>query len=302
MLQTQFAWYDRTGKQLSVVNEKFGMMTALGQDYSLSPDGNKIAMSLQGSSTDIWVYDIPRGVLARLTFGPVGDAVPVWSPDGKWIAYYDNNNVHNGALGIKRRPAAGGSEETLLTAAEASPGSANPGPIYPSYWSRDGKYLIYTKGAIGTHTQIWALPLFGDRKPVQLVPAGTFQSNYGSLSPDGKWLTYASDESGRYEVYVVPFLGSGGKWQVSNQGGNVSYWSSDGKEIFYLGLDQTMQAVSVNEQDGQLQLGAPHTLFKTSTLEYNVTPDAQKFLIQLSANQGSEPFTLVVNWAKALKQ
>jgi eukaryotic-like serine/threonine-protein kinase len=143
--QSQLEWYDRAGKQLGSVGETFGDL-AVGaggeKELHLSPRGDRAAVAIQGSTTDIWVMDVARGVRSRLTFGPTGNQSPVWSPDGKWIIYF---TVTKEGFAMARRSATGGPEEILLSAAD---------PIYPFDWSKDGKYLLYDKGARGTHVEI----------------------------------------------------------------------------------------------------------------------------------------------------
>jgi eukaryotic-like serine/threonine-protein kinase len=285
----QLAWFDRTGKQLSSTGEKL----AVSYIARLSPKGDRIALNTDsGGTTDVWVLDVGRGVRTRITFGPTGNVNPVWSPDGKWIAYQD---VAKHSFILARRPADGGPEEALLQESV---------PVLPSDWSRDGKYLMYWKGAIGTHTEVWALPLFGDRKPFQVIPPGPYQSNLATFSPDGKWVAYGSDESGRFEVYVVPFGKTGGKWQVSTAGGSIPIWRRDGKEIFYVALDATITAVPVAEQGDQLKLGPPQPLFQSTVAAFagfDVSPDGKKFLTGVSGEKSAQPLTLVVNWQADLK-
>jgi Tol biopolymer transport system component len=143
--------------------------------------------------------DVSRGLApTRLTFGPaIGHHTPVWSPDGKWLAYY---TTEKHGTSIARRPAIGGPEETLLVAENR---------VFPQDWSPDGQYLLYGKGAPGTYIEIWALPMFGEHKPFQIVPSGNHRSEFARFSPDGQWVAYTSDESGSGEVYVMPFRGSG---------------------------------------------------------------------------------------------
>jgi Tol biopolymer transport system component len=176
----------------------------------------------------------------------------VWSPDGKWIAYSSFPKAGDSA--IARRLAAGGPEETMLSAKDISPAD----------WSTDGKYLLFTKGMSGPRTEIWALPLVGERTPFQVVPSGAYTSQYPRFSPDMRWVAYWSDESGRREVYVVPFHGAG-KWQVSTSGGTYPIWRKDGKELFFLSLSWVVTAVPIGVDGGPLKLGASERL---SSLTY----------------------------------
>jgi Tol biopolymer transport system component len=165
----------------------------------------------------------------------------VWSSDVRWIAY--STFPKAGDYGIARRLAAGGPEETMLAAKDISPAD----------WSTDSKYLLYTKGAGGTRTEIWALPVVGEHTPFQVVPSGAYTSQYPRFSPDMRWVAYWSDESGRREVYVVPFHGAG-KWQVSTSGGTYPIWRKDGKELFFLSLSWVVTAVPIGAEGGKLKL------------------------------------------------
>jgi len=289
-LQSQLGWYDRTGKPLGPLGEKFGALNIGDRELRLSPSGDRVALSIQAPVPDVWVMDVVRGGRARLTFGQMGATAPVWSPDGKWVAYESDTKE---GTAIMRRPAVGGPEETLLSSADQ---------VFPQDWSSDGKYLLYVKGARGAHEEIWVLPLAGDRKSFQLVPSGAYISLAAQFSPDMRWVSYASNESGRQEVYVVPFRGGGGKWEVSTSGGMLPQWRNDGKELFYLGLNGTLMAVSVATEGGQLKLGTPQPLFRTNTTSYDVAPGGKKFLLDLVGDQGSRPITLVTNWTADLKK
>jgi Tol biopolymer transport system component len=245
---------------------------------------------------DVWVLDLARGIRTRLTFGPVSNGFPVWSPDGKWIIYNSDRNGHSTFF---RKPSDGsGTEELLLTNDEIG---------LPSDWSRDGKYLIFGHGPVGyTNWEVWAVPLEGERKPWLLVPHGQNSSSiYGRLSPDGRWLAYASNESGRLEVYVVPFRGGQGRWQVSASGGNAPLWSQDGKELYYANLSFGVVAVPVKEVNGAPQFGAAQQLTTTASAPeffFDVTPDGKKILLPVVTQQVNQSMTVVTNWTASLKK
>lgn len=283
----QLLWMDRAGKQISPVT---GKLTSL-RNIRISPQGDRVAMEMDAGVDDIWVLDIARGIKTRLTFGPVSNAYPVWSPDGRWIAYVSDRN---GSSNIFRKPSDGsGAEELLLT--------SNSQLQVPTDWSQDGKYLMYSQGTSPGDATVWALPLEGERKPWQILPHG----NDPRISPDGRWLTYTSLESGAPEVYVVPFRGGQGKWQVSANGGQYSQWSSDGKELFYFDQTNNLSAVPVKEAGGALQFGAAQkivTNWAAPNILYDVSPDGKKILLDEVSQQVSQSVTVVTNFTAGLKK
>ena len=289
--QTQLAWFDRSGKQLSAIGEKFGGLSGGSLGMRLSPSGSHVALSIPGGTTDIWVMDLLRGVRSRLTFGPVGNNNPVWSPDGKWIAY---TNITKAGSALCRRPSAGGPEEELLRIEGEF--------LTPSDWSRDGKYLLVYKGAPSSPQELLAVPLAGDHKPFVFIPRGNFFVAIGRFSPDGHWVIYQSNESGRPEIYAIPFPSGQGKWQVSTAGGLGGGWRSDGKAIFYLTIDRVLNEVPVTESEGQIRLSASQPLFRFPGNAGDAAPDGKRFLLNLAGDQDTKPITLVTNWTAGLKK
>src|ERR1700674_3868764 len=200
----------------------------------LSPDGKRVAFGRGGLAANIWLLEFARSVLTRLTFGTKADSYPVWSPDGRQIAFSSNRS---GVLQIYRKDAGGGRQEEQLT--------SGPNDKLVTDWSRDGKYLLYSQNDPKTSLDLWALPLDGDRRPAPVLQGPFFESG-GQFSPDGKWIAYHSTESGRFEVYIRAFPSSAGKWQISNRGGGaIPRWRGDGKELFYMSSDFKMMAVTI---------------------------------------------------------
>ena len=283
----RLVWLDRSGKQISTIADNLPDLQAA----VLSPQGDRVALQLNAGETDIWVLDLARGVRTRLTFGPIADVFPIWSPDGKWIAY---SSARNGGFALCRKPSDGsGAEETLLT------------EVYqPALddWSRDGKYLIYSRPISGSPwRQIWSLPLEGAHKPSLVLERGIT----GKLTPDGRWLAYVSNESGTPQVFVVPFGGGQGKWQVSANGAIQPSWSKDGKELFYMDLTFNLLAVPVTNTGGALQFGAAEKLvdhWSAPQVFYDVSPDSKKFLLDRVAQQVSQSVTVVTNFTAGLKK
>jgi serine/threonine protein kinase len=282
----ELVWMDRSGKISTIANKLPDLQSAV-----LSPQGDRVALQMNAGQTDIWVLDLTRGVRTRVTFGPVGNVSPIWSPDGKWIAY---SSAQNGHFAICRKPSDGSGAEECLLNVEQQPGLHD--------WSRDGKYLLYSLSVPGGPLrQIFALPLEGERKPSLVVERGTA----GKLSPDGRWLAYNSAESGRAEVYVMPFGGGQGKWQVSANGGGRPQWSTDGKELYYMDLTFNLFAVPVTNAGGSLQFGVAQKLitnWSAPQVFYDVSPDGKKFLLDRVEQQVSQSVTVVTNFTAGLKK
>jgi serine/threonine-protein kinase len=285
----QLVWMDRSGKQLSVAADNLQNL----QFARLSPQGDRVALTLDTGVNDVWSLDLARGVRTRLTFGPTGNTFPVWSPDGQWIAY---SSLRTNASGIYRKRADGTGAEELLV-------SDKVGAVFaPDDWSRDGKTLFYSPNRFTQKDEgIWAVSLEGDRNPHQVLPHGTDST----LSPNGHWLAYSSSESGRVEVYVEAYGGQG-KWQVSSNGGQVPRWSADGKELFYFDLNQSILAVSVKEAGGALEFGTPQTLVIQWTVLtmpfYNISPDGKRLLMERVSQQVNQPVTVLTNFTAGLKK
>jgi Tol biopolymer transport system component len=289
----QLVWMDRATKEVSTLAGKFSNL----QFARISPRGDRIALQIDTGANDIWILDVARGVRTRLTFGPVANIFPVWSPDGQWIAY---GASRNGRFALYRKRSDGSGAEELLLQGDTQ-------QLEPNSWSSDGKYLIYTKRAggglitIGNGPgQIWVLPLTGDRQPKMLVQQGSG----AKLSPDDRWLAYMSAESGLLQVYVVPFSGGQGKWQISSNAGVMPHWSSDGRELLYADPGYNIYAVEVKESGGTIQFGAPRIVvnnWSAPQFFFNLSPDGRKILLDRVSQQVSQYVSVVTNWTAGLK-
>jgi serine/threonine protein kinase/Tol biopolymer transport system component len=293
---TKLAWVNRKG-----VLEP---LEAPGRDYlllRLTPDGKRVVMAIREKGfVDIWMYDIERGTLTRLTFGAGDNFSPVFSPDGQRIAFL---RLKDAKFSILAKPADGsGSEETLLP-----PQSVRSSP---ASWSPDGKFLAYVQIDRTGKREIWVLPLEGERKP-QLVLASQFDNYTAIFSPDGRFLAYSSDENGRDEVYVMPFRNGSAKWQISTNGTSGSpVWERDGKQLFYpesgniMGVDIATQPTFHASTPRVIVPAKAMGNLPSGPLGFNVSPDGQRFLIRQQSNEGAQTtqINVILNWSEELRR
>lgn len=292
-LPYQMSWFDRKGVRLSTVGT-----VAEYSNPALSPDGRSLAVCIRDEATkkrDIWVFDLVRGTSMRLTFDPADDLDPLWSPDGRQIIF---SSDRKGVRDLYRTASNGAGQEQLLLESNEDKNAED--------WSRDGKFLLFNVGQ--PRDDIWALDLTAQAlKPTRLLPE-SFTTHQGRVSPDGRWLAYSSNESGRFEVYVQNFPPASGKWQISTAGGAEPQWRADGKEMFYVRGDKTLMSVDIKSDPGQFEAGIPKPLFDVDLgvsvrNRVVITPDGQKFLVVTRADQTTAtPFTLVLNWLAGVKR
>jgi len=271
----------------------------------LSPDGSKLALQLNGETTsDIWIYDLTRDTLTRLTFEG-NNLIPVWTPDSKRVAYRSNKN---GQSNLYWKLADGSGGEERLTSGEATD---NPGSFSP-----DGRTFAFGRFDVKNLVGLWILPLEGERKP-QVFLETSFNEAVPKISPDGRWLAYLSDESGRIEVYVRPFPGPGGKWQISTEGGVEAEWSPKGNELFFrtgaqreklMAVDILAQASFASAKPRVVIEGTYASGLALGNLvpSYSITRDGQRFLMikDKEAPKSTAPtqINVVLNWFEELKQ
>jgi eukaryotic-like serine/threonine-protein kinase len=289
----QLTWVDRSGKVAGKVGPP-----GVYDNFRLAPDEKRIAFDRtdpQSGNNDVWVMDLIRGTTSRLTFDLAADNLPIWSPDGLRILY---PNRRSGAFDLYVKSAAGTGQEEVLVKLGTPTG-------WGTNWSRDGHFILYEIPGANTGEDLWVAPQFGDRKPFPYLQT-QFNESHGSFSPDGRWVAYVSDESGRNEIYVQAFPLSGAKFQISTGGGTEPTWRKDGTELFYVAADRNLMTVPI-KLAATLEAGAPKSLFPITLTEdqhsFAVANDGQRFLIGTSAGgEKALPMTVVLNWQAVLKK
>ncbi len=301
---SQLTWFDRTGKALASIDKvaQYNSM-ALSPDESRVTFGRTDVIDAKGNA-DVWVYEFARGLSTRVTFEPANDGYSVWSPDGASLAWSSTRDV---VLNLYRRPATGsGTDQLLLKSSEQK---------YVQDWSQDGHFLLYSVlSAQAGGSDLWVLPMTGaDRTPRLYLRTGMVTTQ-AQFSPDGRYVAYTSNASGRNEVYVQPFPdASSGKWLVSRDGGSQPRWRRDGRELFYISADTLMTAVPV-AAGPVFTPGSPVALFPvpvylaTTTgtvpqaIRYAVAAGGERFLVDAVLKVApSPPMTVVLNWMASLK-
>jgi Tol biopolymer transport system component len=273
--------FDREGKELHTIGEEsvYGFVR-------LSPDNKSLAATVSDAATgrsDLWIYDLERNVGSRLTFHDAQDDAPVWSPDGKRVAFSSNRN---GNTEIFVRQSDGRGEVEVLFSSE--------GRSTPDSWSSDGKHLVFSHG-LGKF-DVWVLPL--DEGEAYEFIGTEFDEGYSRLSPDGKWLAYLSNESGRYDLYLTRFPSGEGKWQLSKDGAEwLVGWKESNDELYFLDGDGNVAAVKV-QLDDQVEVSLPEALFTHRTNEtWDNMANGEQFIFGVAGNSNVEsPITVILNW------
>lgn len=303
LVQNQLTWFDRTGRTLEA-SSRIGNYSA----PALSPDEKRIAVSrsdFQPTTTpDIWLIDLERRAESRFTFDDANDTMPAWSADGQYIAFV---STREGSTTLFLRLANGaGGGEVLLRSRESKA---------TLDWSPDGQYLLYHQLNAGTVWDVCVLPLSGDRK-AQPVVQTKFVDIHGRFSPDGHWIAYVSNETGRFEVYVQNFPSTGSKWPISINGGSQPRWRGDGRELYFFSPDRKLMAVEVKgESPDKFEVGIPKPLFEfriggggidlgfPGSGYYTVTRDGKRFLVTSSSElPEKQQISVVLNWTANLRR
>jgi len=302
---TRMAWFDRSGKELSALNDREG--TTL--DLRLSPDGKLVAY---GSALGIWTLDLVRKTKTRITFDQETVGQPSWSPDGSTLVFAASPRP--GATDVEIRSKASDGSGTEKTLATLSGGSAY---LYPSL-TPGGKYLTYVSSAGQKTNALWIVPVAEDTKrdakpvaPVAIVqpPSPQYSLSIHRVSPDGRMVAYESDESGvagNTDVYVTTFPEGKGKWRVSTIGAGYPTWGGNGKELFFRDANDMLYACPVKRNDDEIEVGTAQRLFRAYLpavgIPYDVSPDGQRLLLNLAEEEGQTPLRLLTAWPEELKK
>jgi Tol biopolymer transport system component len=284
-------WVDRSSREIEKV--VYPDTASLGP--SLSRNGRHIAVfRFADGNMDIWSYDTERRTWDRITFDSGDDIFPLWSPDGSRIVFGSRRGEMNLYRKLLKTPP--GSEELLLSTSQLK---------FPMDWSADARFLLYDSFDPKRGFDVWALPLEGEPKPFEVVQTD-FNERLPQFSPDGTWIAYQSNKSGRFEIYVQPFPGLGGDTKVSTDGGAQVRWNPNGKELFYIALDDRLMAVPIRFNGNAVEPGTPLGLFatnmgstaiNTNRQQYAVSPDGQSFVMNSVLGEAStSPITVILNW------
>ena len=289
-------WIDRDGRVLSTVGEPAEYFS--GGNPEISPDGARAAASivdLRTGDADVWTLDLASGIRSRFTAGRGDKWWPVWSPDGKRIAY---SRAQGQAAGydVVLRDADGPGERVLAKDPHALE--------MPTSFSPDGRFLLFEKRR-AQDDDVFALALDGDAQPRPVAATPAFEA-LARVSPNGRFVAYMSDESGRFDIFVTTFPDPGGRWQVSQGGGVEPRWRQDGKELFFFAPDNRLMAADVKTDGGSFEVGAIHPLFQSRLMgmsfRYDVAKDGKRFLVNGGLPQPISPITLVTNWTAEVEK
>jgi serine/threonine protein kinase len=291
----ELRWFDRAGIPAATVGTAAEYL-----DFEIAPNEQAVAVSRvdpQVHTADVWQLDLARNVSTRFTVDAKNDASALWSPDGSTVVFRSNRS---GSSDLYQKRSSGTEAEKELLDAGSN--------LITSDWSADGKWIVFTRTASTTGFDIWVWPTSGDGKP-QLAVHTAQNAMHGRLSPNGRWMAYASDESGELQVYVEPFPGTGEKRQVSPDGGSEPRWRRDGNELFYLASNERLMSVPVPGGNA-FNAGSPQRLFDARVpltgnpyrSNYAVTADGKQFLVNTRIDTAQAPINIVVNWPALLRR
>jgi Tol biopolymer transport system component len=283
--KAQVSWINRAGETTDIGQDDDAWV---GLNARLSPDGRAVALTrVVNGDTDLWILDTERGVPRPFTFEPGADALGVFSPDGRQIVYVSDRRADVWEMFV--RPVDGTSREVnVLESAEN---------IQTDDWTAHGQFILYSMQSVKTGYDVWALPFEGPRTPVPIART-PFSELDGRFSPNGRWVAFASNETGRFEVYVQPFPGPGTKAQISIGGGQSPRWRRDGRELFYAAPDGRLMSVTTTLGDQEIQHAPPRSLFtlpQSMIGSFEASADGQRFLIVTELGP-PPPISVILNW------
>jgi serine/threonine protein kinase/Tol biopolymer transport system component len=287
--ERQFTWVDRSGRQIGVLGEPDMAQPWFtgGGDGRLAPDGRTLALARTvGGNTDIWLVDVEGDIRRRFTSEAVRDHTPIWSPDGRRVAFASERT---GVFDLYERAIDGPGGETLLRASSEAK--------HLEDWSPDGRFILYHEQHPKTNRDLWALPVTGDSTPLA-VAVTSFEERNGRFSSDGRWIAYWSNETGLGEINVQPFPGPGGKFQIATgvPGTTIGVqWRRDGRELFYVGPGNRVMAVPIAVGGNNVKAGTPVPLFTGPPGGFLASDDGQRFLVSNVTAQAA-PITVLLNW------
>jgi Tol biopolymer transport system component len=292
---TQLTWLDRSGKVLGQVGDRESLM----YDPHISPDGKRVAFAAGNPFPSIWTIDLQRGTKTRITFDQDAASLPTWSPDGQKILFL--SGIPNGGFTvIHSKNADGSGDEQVL--------EGTPRPYFYPEWLRDGKSIVYVKTDGEQPRSFWRQSLTPNSQPEIILRPPSAQSNLyqATVSPDGRWVAYVSDESGQNDVYITSFPEAKGKWRVSSNAAAYPVWNRNGKELFFKSLQDEYYVSSVSVKGSDVGTTTPKHLFHAAVpaigMGYDVAPDGQRLLVNLAQGESTAPLIIVSNWTAELKK
>lgn len=287
-----FVWVDRTGRE-----QRIDVPTRSWFWPQVSPDGKRLGFhDMNPVNMDIWLYDLEQAALVRMTFDPRQDGYPLWSPDGKQIAFWSRQ--HGDAANLYVRSAdLTGTNRRLTT---------SPNYQLPFSWAAGGTELVFQENSRESGLNIGLVAMDGTKAPKMLIETPA-DEGYPAVSPDGRWIAYQSNLSGRPEVHVQPFPDLGGRWQVSTQGGTAPLWHPNGRELFYR-IDRAMMSVPLEAGGSSFKYGSPRKLFEGSYVtddvygrNFTLAPDG-RFLMMKEDPARPPQIVVIVNWAEEFQR
>jgi Tol biopolymer transport system component len=295
---SQLTWLDRQGKLLETIGDPGAIL-----GVSLSPDAKRAAVAMIAPETrqpDIWLVEMGRNMFSRFTSQPEPEFGPVWSPTGDKIAF---TWIRQGRPRVYRKDAGGGGEAEPVSARLTA--TQNGGLLD---WSPDGRFMVVRRQGTNSREDLWVLSVSGEEQPFSFL-ATEFNEIAAQFSPDGNWLAYQSDKSGRFEVYLRPFPKSDREWKISTGGGQGPRWRGDGRELYFAAPDGNLMAAGVRTGE-TVEVGVPAPLFKTNMTPgpftptpYDVTADGQRFLVLVPSEDTSQPsLTVTTNWLAKVRR